>query len=67
MPPAAEDPLGEGVHEEDQAALRFAAAHGTALCTIVGFDGSFSRRLGAQLAIQFDGRTVGSLADGFAR
>lgn len=34
------------------------------LCTIVGIEGSFSRRLGAQLAIRADGGIVGSLADG---
>lgn len=50
--------------DEDQAALRIAAASGAALCTIVGIDGSFSRRLGAQLAIAPDGTTTGSLADG---
>jgi xanthine dehydrogenase accessory factor len=48
----------------DQAAL-LAAAHGDmALCTLVGIDGSFSRRVGAQIAIAGDGRTVGSLSDG---
>lgn len=35
-----------------------------ALCTLVGIEGSFSRRLGAQIAIAADGRTVGSLSDG---
>jgi len=51
--------------DEDQAALRFAAAaSGAALCTIAGIDGSFSRRLGAQLAIGPDGALAGSLADG---
>lgn len=51
--------------DEDQAALRLAAAvPGTALCTIVGIDGSYSRRRGAQLAIAPDGRMAGSLADG---
>jgi len=37
---------------------------GTGLCTIVGIEGSFSRRLGAQLAVQSDGSVVGSMADG---
>ena len=37
---------------------------GTGLCTIVGIEGSFSRRLGAQLAVAGDGRVTGSLADG---
>jgi len=51
--------------DEDQAALRLAAAEpGTALCTIVGIDGSYSRRRGAQLAITPDARMAGSLADG---
>lgn len=35
-----------------------------ALCTLVGIDGSFSRRIGAQIAIGADGTVVGSLADG---
>lgn len=48
----------------DHAALRFAAANDAALCTLVGIEGSFSRRLGAQLAIARDGHAVGSLADG---
>jgi xanthine dehydrogenase accessory factor len=34
------------------------------LCTIVGIEGSFSRRLGAQLAVAADGTVTGSLADG---
>lgn len=34
------------------------------LCTIVGIEGSFSRRLGAQLAVRGDATIVGSLADG---
>jgi len=56
---------------EDHAALIAAAETGAALCTIVGIEGSFSRRLGAQLAVgtgQFDGQITGqitgSLADG---
>jgi xanthine dehydrogenase accessory factor len=52
------------VEDEDHAALAATAIPGTALCTIVGIEGSFSRRLGAQLAIAPDGRIVGSLADG---
>ncbi|QQN73322.1 XdhC family protein [Croceicoccus sp. YJ47] len=47
----------------DTAALR-AAATGGALCTIVAIDGSFSRRLGAQLCVRPDGSVVGSMADG---
>lgn len=51
--------------DEDQAALRLASAEpDTALCTIVGIDGSYSRRRGAQLAVTPDGRMAGSLADG---
>ncbi len=49
--------------DDDSAAL-FAAAHGGALCTVTGIDGSWSRRLGAQLAVLPDGTTRGSLADG---
>lgn len=41
-----------------------AASQGWALCTIVAIEGSFSRRLGAQLAISELGEVVGSLADG---
>ena len=51
--------------DEDQIALRRASTSpGAALCTIVGIDGSFSRRLGGQLAIDVDGTTHGSLSDG---
>ena len=50
--------------DEDHAALYAACEPGTALCTIVGIEGSFSRRVGAQLAIRADGSTVGSLSDG---
>ena len=50
--------------DEDHAALFAARAAGVALCTIVGIEGSFSRRLGAQLAVLPDGSTVGSLSDG---
>ena len=48
----------------DQAALRAACEAGVGLCTIVGIEGSFSRRLGAQLAVREDGGIAGSLADG---
>ncbi|MXO71191.1 XdhC family protein [Alteraurantiacibacter buctensis] len=41
-----------------------AATPGAGLCTIVGIEGSFSRRLGAQLAVAPDGTVTGSLADG---
>ena len=50
--------------DDDHAALHAAAHNGAALCTIVGIEGSFSRRLGAQLAVLPDGDVVGSLADG---
>jgi xanthine dehydrogenase accessory factor len=49
---------------DDRAALRAACADGVGLCTIVGIEGSFSRRLGAQLAVHPDGTITGSLADG---
>ncbi|GMM92701.1 XdhC family protein [Qipengyuania sp. MTN3-11] len=49
---------------EDHAALNAATSADVGLCTIVGIDGSFSRRLGAQLAVLPDGSTIGSLADG---
>ncbi|MCX7677373.1 MAG: XdhC family protein [Alteraurantiacibacter sp.] len=49
---------------DDRAALAAACVAGTGLCTIVGIDGSFSRRLGAQLAVAADGKVIGSLADG---
>lgn len=47
----------------DHDALRFAAANPAALCTIVGIDGSFSRRIGAQLAVGADGALAGDMAD----
>lgn len=49
---------------DDRAALRAACAPGVGLCTIVGIEGSFSRRIGAQLAVGPDGSITGSLADG---
>lgn len=48
----------------DRAALRAACLPGVGLCTIVGIEGSFSRRIGAQLAVHPDGRVTGSLSDG---
>ncbi|MWV28610.1 XdhC family protein [Aurantiacibacter rhizosphaerae] len=48
----------------DQAALRAACQPGVGLCTITHIEGSFSRRLGAQLAVHADGSVTGSLADG---
>lgn len=50
--------------DEDHAALVAACEPGVGLCTIVGIEGSFSRRLGAQLAVLPDGTTIGSLSDG---
>jgi xanthine dehydrogenase accessory factor len=50
--------------DDDRAALRAACEPGVGLCTIVGIEGSFSRRLGAQLAVHSDGAITGSLADG---
>ncbi|KTE00727.1 MULTISPECIES: XdhC family protein [unclassified Sphingopyxis] len=47
----------------DHAALAYAVATQVALCTIVGIDGSFSRRCGAQLAVGRDGTLVGDMAD----
>lgn len=49
---------------EDHRALAAACEPGVGLCTIVGIEGSFSRPLGAQLAVLPDGSTVGDLADG---
>ncbi|MDP4574855.1 XdhC family protein [Qipengyuania sp. G39] len=53
----------EAVRDEDHLALAAACQPDVGLCTIVGIDGSFSRRLGAQLAVMQDGSTVGDLAD----
>lgn len=47
----------------DHAALLAVAARGGALCTVVGIEGGFSRRVGAQLAVLDDGSIIGSLAD----
>ena len=48
----------------DRAALRAACEPGVGLCTVVGIEGSFSRRLGAQLSVHPDGTITGNLADG---
>lgn len=53
-----------GPWNDDRAALRAACADDVGLCTIVGIEGSFSRRIGAQLAVARDGTITGSLADG---
>jgi xanthine dehydrogenase accessory factor len=50
--------------DDDSEALFACAANGGALCTVTAIDGSWSRRLGAQLAVLPDGSTRGSLADG---
>ena len=50
--------------DDDSAALRAVARHGGGLCTVVGIDGTWSRRRGAQLAVLPDGAMHGSLADG---
>jgi xanthine dehydrogenase accessory factor len=47
----------------DHAALYRAAEGDAALCTIVGIDGSFSRRVGTQLAVAADGSRAGDMAD----
>lgn len=50
--------------DDDSEALFACAEHGGALCTVTAIDGSWSRRLGAQLAVLPDGSTRGSLSDG---
>lgn len=52
------------VLDQDHQALAAASEPGVALCTVVGIEGSFSRRIGAQLAVLPDGEVVGDLADG---
>ncbi|WP_159791607.1 XdhC family protein [Croceibacterium salegens] len=47
----------------DHAALVHAASSDAVLCTIVGIDGSFSRRVGTQLAVDPDKTRVGDMAD----
>lgn len=49
---------------DDHAALAAASSKGVGLCTVVGIEGSFSRRLGAQLAVPPDGTPIGDLSDG---
>lgn len=62
--PAGQEAFSPSV-DEDQIALRKVhAAPGSSLCTILGIDGSFSRRKGGQLAIDTEGKTFGSLSDG---
>lgn len=50
--------------DEDHIALHACMSEGVGLCTIVGIDGSFSRRRGAQLAVFRDKSIAGNLADG---
>lgn len=52
------------VRSADSAALAAALAPGAVLCTLVGIEGGFSRRLGAQLTVAADGVLTGSLSDG---
>lgn len=47
----------------DHEALRHVHDHGGVLCTIVRIEGSYSRALGAQLAIAPDGSCAGDLAN----
>jgi len=47
----------------DHDALRHAAGQDAALCTLVGIEGSFSRRCGAQLSVGRDGSSAGDMAD----
>ncbi|MGB3739806.1 MAG: XdhC family protein [Pontixanthobacter sp.] len=47
----------------DHRALAANAAEGGTLCTVIAIHGSYSRRVGAQLAILPDGTFVGDLAD----
>lgn len=57
-------PIPRDTVDEDHQALSVAFSEGAALCTVLGIDGSFSRRNGAQLAILPGGDVIGSLADG---
>jgi len=59
-----ENSLADMPWDDDSAALFAVAQAGGALCTVTGIDGSWSRRLGAQLAVLPDGTMQGSLADG---
>ena len=61
LPP---DSPSQDPSDDDSEALFACAAHGGALCTVVAIEGSWSRRLGAQLAVLPDGTLFGSLADG---
>tara|TARA_R100001244_G_scaffold6593_1_gene7757 strand:+ start:11356 stop:12471 length:1116 start_codon:yes stop_codon:yes gene_type:complete len=64
-PPYSGRPAYSAFVDEDQIALRQVHIDPqSVLCTIVGLEGSFSRRLGGQLAISPAGLTFGSLSDG---
>ena len=52
------------VRSADQAVIAAALRPGAVLCTLVGIDGGFSRRRGAQLVVAADGTLTGSLSDG---
>jgi xanthine dehydrogenase accessory factor len=52
------------VRDEDSEALCACCESGGALCTVTSIQGSWSRRVGAQLAILPDGTVRRSLADG---
>ncbi|MBC2651656.1 XdhC family protein [Novosphingobium aerophilum] len=52
------------VRSADQAVLAAALEPGAVLCTLVGIEGGFSRRLGAQLVVGADSTLTGSLSDG---
>ena len=56
--------LDEKLDSDDHAALAAVSECGGVLCTIVGIEGSFSRRLGAQIAVLPDGSLAGNLSDG---
>lgn len=56
--------MSDAHRNDDTEALFACAGHGGALCTVTAIDGSWSRRLGAQLAVLPDGSMRGSLADG---
>ncbi|WP_304617122.1 XdhC family protein [Paracoccus sp. (in: a-proteobacteria)] len=52
------------MNPHDLAALRLLARAEGALCTLTRIEGSFSRATGAHLAVAWDGRMRGALADG---
>lgn len=56
--------LVAATQDEDHLALAAACAPGVGLCKTIGIELSFSRRLGAQIAVLADGTTIGNFADG---